>query len=130
MTSAQAVPITMTARAHMGGDESIILEDRYGDIGGADPQYLTDECEGRRIQDVVQLDVAIAMQLQAMPIPHVRGHFGQLAHQGLLDPEAFQGLLASGAVNVSSGFLQHPTTCLLVRFCQVPESADREEIAL
>ena len=54
-------PIAVTARADVGGDESIILEDRYGDIGRADPQGLTDECEGRRVQHVVQLDVAVAM---------------------------------------------------------------------
>ena len=40
-------PISGAMRAHMGGYQSIVLKDRHGDIGGAYPQCLTDECKRR-----------------------------------------------------------------------------------
>ena len=103
-------PIPVAMRAHMCGNQSLVLEDRHGDIGRADPQCLTDEREGSRVQHVIQLDVAVAMQLQTMPIPQIRSHLGELVHEGLLDLEA--------------------TLCLLVQVGQIPESAGRQEITL
>ena len=109
----------------MSGHQPIILEDRHRDVRGTHPQCLTDECKRRRIQHVIEFDVAIPMQLQAKPFAQIRGNIGQPTHQRLLDEKALQWLLSGGAMNANTGFFQHPAMSLLVQVGHIAEGTGR-----
>ena len=117
------------ATAQMRGDLPIILEDRYRQIGGAQPQRVTDQSERCGVQAVIELDVAIAMQDHAVPGAEVRCHRRQRLHQRLLEREQIEGLLAGGAVNAHAGFFRDPATRLRVQIRQIAEGAGGQEVA-
>src|SRR5687767_1569226 len=74
--------------------------------------------------------MAVAMKHDLMPGTEIGSDWWQAAHQRLLDQETFDGLLASGAMDANAGFLQHPTTRLLVQIGQIAEAARGQEVAL
>ncbi len=58
--------------------------------------------------------MAVAMKHDLMPGTEIGSDWRQAAHQRLLEQETFERVLTSGAVDTNAGFLQHPTTRLLV----------------
>src|ERR1700722_9495806 len=57
-------PTSGATTSQMGGEYTVILEDRDGQIRGAQPQRLADQGEGCRVQAVVELYMAIPVQYE------------------------------------------------------------------
>lgn len=81
-----------STRAHVTCDQAVVLEDRNGHVGDAQPQGLADQRERRRVQHVVELHMAVPMKQDLMPGTEIGSDWRQAAHQRLLEQETFKWL--------------------------------------
>ena len=93
----------------MGGDELVVVEQLHGGLGGAQPQVLAHHPERGGVVGLLELHVAVGVELD--PCPHgelgrARGERAQELALGL--DEAPQGLLVGGAVDAVAGGAEHP----------------------
>jgi len=115
---------------HMSGGQIMILEDRDGGVGGAQPQALTHETERHGVQTLLELHVAVAMDTDLSPDTQVRSHRGQFLHQRSLERKTRQWLFACRAVDAKAGFLQHSIPTLGVQVRQIAELTQGKEVTL
>jgi hypothetical protein len=53
--------------ARVGGHMAVVLEQRHGRVGGAQPQGLAHQRERRRVQHPLELHMAVAVHVHAVP---------------------------------------------------------------
>src|SRR5579862_120634 len=123
-------PLAGSMTAKVSGNEPIVLKDRHRHITRAQPQCLPNQGEGGGVEAQVELDVTVTVQNEAVPGTELRRGGRELAHQGLLDREALERLLARGAVDAYACLLDYPAACLLVQICEIAKAAGGEEVAL
>ena len=125
----EGLSATGLAAADMRGDLAVILEDRYSQISGAQPQGLGHQSERCGVQTVIELDVTVAMQDHAVPRAQVGHNRRQILHEGLLERESIERLLTGGAVDAQACFLRHPASRLCVQIRQITERSNRQKVA-
>ena len=108
----------------------MLVVERNGTVGGAQPQVLAHQRERGRVQAVVELDVAVPMHGHPAPATQVRRLLGQWPQMGTLQRKEFQRRHARGAMAAAPGFVHHPGAGLGVEVGQVAERAQRHEVAL
>src|SRR5262249_448579 len=84
------------------GDEMVIFEDRHRVGRGSQPQPLTHQGEGDRIQTLLELHVTVTMHTDLSPDAQVRRYHGQILHQWPFECEVRQRLLPRAAVDAKS----------------------------
>ena len=115
----------------MGGDELVVAEQLHGGLGGPQPQALAYQAEARRVVGLLELHVAVGVQLH--PRPHgelgwTRGERSQELALGLHEPR--QGSLVGGAVDAVAGRAEQPGAKLRIGVDEIAELAKRYERAL
>ena len=106
------------------------MVNRNNGIGDAQPNLVFNQPKGGRVQSVIKLDVAVAVNADLVPTGYIWSHSGQCAHQGALQCKHFHWDLAGGAVIAQTGLLAHPLPSLLVEVLQMTEGAKREKVPL
>ena len=110
----------------MGGDEFVVAEQLHGGLGGAQPQALAHQTEAGGVVGLLELHVAVGVELD--PCPHcelgwARGKRAQELTLGL--DETGQGLLVGGAVDPVAGGAEQPGAQLRIGVGEVAELAQR-----
>ena len=117
--------------ARMGGDELVVAEQLHGGLGGPQPQALAYQAEAGRVVGLLELNVAVGMELHLRPhgeLGWTRGERAQELALGLHEPR--QGSLVGGAVDAVAGRAEQPGAKLRIGVDEIAELAKRYERAL
>lgn len=115
--------------AGMGRHQLMLMVDFDGGFRRLDPQFLVDQLEGGRVVGLLELEMAVAVQLVLGPDRQLRSHGGQGLEEGLLRlGEHHQRLLLGGAVDPVAGRFQHPLLELAVGVDQIAELTQGQEV--
>lgn len=115
----------------MDGDEFMATVDAHRARGDLEPQLLTDELKRRRVVAVLELDMAVAVELGLGPHRTLRCNRRQrLKHRLLGLCKQCQRTLARGAVDAVAGLLENPRPQLLIGVFEAVKLAQRHEAGL
>ena len=112
----------------MGGDEFVVAEQLHGGLGGAQPQALAHQTEAGGVVGLLELHVAVGVELDPCPHCELGWASGKRAQELTLGlDETGQGLLVGGAVDPVAGGAEQPGAQLGIGVGEVAELAQRYE---
>ena len=115
----------------MDGDQLVVVIDAQRARSDLEPEFLVQPAKRRRVIAVLELDVAVAVQLGFGPHRAGRRDRRQRLQQRLFGgAEQGQRLGARGAVDAVAGFAQDPGLQLFVGVREAVEFAQRHEVVL
>ena len=115
----------------VGGDELVVAEQLHGGLGGPQPQMLAYQTEAGGVVRLLELHVAVGVELDPCPHGELRWASGKGAQELALGlDEAGQGLLVGGAVDAVAGGAEQPGAQLRIGVDEVAELAQRDERTL
>ena len=119
------------AQPGVDGHQSLAVEDLHGLFPGAQPKMLVHQRKRGGIEGLLELDVAVAMELDPGPGHDLRSHVGKRPEEMALRlGKTRQRPLMGGAVDTVAGRAHDPLQQLAVGVGDIPEVTQGQEVVL